>query len=264
MEVGIPAQSIILCPISLSANKNQATKANGSTENSSPVRIQIGSEHYALDLKEFPYLKAYLNFLRHSGRLTTRIPTHDAIPFFGVIIHCLKHGFRHFFSLVPPDLSSYRALCDSIEFLGVDVLKGQNIHHIMNELRWPGRSGCRPGGASPTRGSKTAVGDAAFTLVYQYLLGEFATGKLGAANRDADLAFNAVMFVVSHTLVFSWKIRKVVRDAFEDRFILSRRQRRALNTYPVEDRACDVAQEEGEKMAEEEDGTDMGRLANPA
>jgi len=63
--------------------------------------------------------------------------------------------------------------------------------------------------------------------VYQYLLAEFATGELGAADRDADKAFETALLVVSPPGTFGWKVRKVGREAFEDRFIISLRQRAA-------------------------------------
>jgi hypothetical protein len=224
--------------------------------------IQIGSKQYILNPKKFPYLDAYLSFLRHSGQLADQIPTHADIPFFDVIVYCLKHGHRHFFRRMPPDISSYRTVCDSIELLGIDVLKGRNIRDFMDELRWCGRSPCNPDDRSVIPVNKRLARDVAFRLVYQYLLGDFATGELGPADRDANMAFNVAIFVVSHPLVFRWRTRKMVRAAFEDRFNISRKQRAALDRHPIEDPSSDVAQEE-DVTTDEEDGNGMDGLTHP-
>ncbi|KAB5585697.1 hypothetical protein GE09DRAFT_1210293 [Coniochaeta sp. 2T2.1] len=41
--------------------------ADSGTTQTSLVTMKIGAKHFTLDVKRFPYLEAYLSFLRHSG-----------------------------------------------------------------------------------------------------------------------------------------------------------------------------------------------------
>ncbi|KAJ6124759.1 hypothetical protein N7471_012076 [Penicillium samsonianum] len=50
-------------------------------------------------------------------------------------------------------------------------------------------------------------------LVYLSLLGDFEDDI-----NDSDVAYNAALFVVSHPGIFEYRTRKMVRDAYEERF----------------------------------------------
>ncbi|KAF2192137.1 hypothetical protein K469DRAFT_553600, partial [Zopfia rhizophila CBS 207.26] len=77
--------------------------------------------------------------------------------------------------------------------------------------------------------------DAAFRLLYLFVLGEFESDV-----RDSSMAYNAVLFIVSHRGIFKHRTRKMVREAFEERFELSEKQRKGLDKWPINE-----TQEEG-------------------
>lgn len=61
-------------------------------------------------------------------------------------------------------------------------------------------------------GSKSVARDYAFQLLYAFL-------QEGVEDRNR--AYNATLFVVSHFRIFSAKTRKMVRQAFNGKFISS-------------------------------------------
>lgn len=107
---------------------------------------------------------------------------------------------------MPTQLSDYHLLCETLEFLCVDVLSGRNLRSIMGDLR-SGKD------HSDERDVKTLAQDSAFRLVYLFLLGDFEDDI-----NDSDVAYNAALFVVSHPGIFEYRTRKMVRDAYEERF----------------------------------------------
>ncbi|KAJ5498518.1 hypothetical protein N7453_007569 [Penicillium expansum] len=110
---------------------------------------------------------------------------------------------------MPTKLSDYRLLCETLEFLCVDVLSGRNIRSIMDELR-SGKDDW------DERNVKSPARDSAFRLLYLFLLGDFESDV-----KDSNMAYNATMFVVSHPRTFEYRIRKIVRTAYEERFDVS-------------------------------------------
>lgn len=66
--------------------------------------------------------------------------------------------------------------------------------------------------------------NAAFRLLYLILLREFKDEV-----KDSDKVFCAVRFVVADHENFMWKTRKIIRAAFEDRFVSSAKQRASLD-----------------------------------
>jgi hypothetical protein len=58
------------------------------------------------------------------------------------------------------------------------------------------------------------------------LLGEFAD-----ENKDCAKAFNAVLFVVSHSGTFKKRARAVTRAAYEERFVVSSKQISRLDEW---------------------------------
>ncbi|KAF2176240.1 hypothetical protein K469DRAFT_760889 [Zopfia rhizophila CBS 207.26] len=69
------------------------------------------------------------------------------------------------------------------------------------------------------KGLKNVARDAAFRLLYLFVIGEFKSDV-----RDSNMAYQAVSFVVSHRGIFKYRTRKMVREAFEERFELSEKQ----------------------------------------
>ncbi|KAI1475650.1 hypothetical protein K445DRAFT_374462 [Daldinia sp. EC12] len=213
----------------------------------SNVKIQIGETEHLVDTHKFPYFKAFLNFQENSGQNNTVIPKHNDIPFFDVINYGVVHGFRHFFRRMPVQLSDYHTLCETLEFLTIDVLAGQTLHDIMKDLRK-----CKPDyefDGTEIRGEKSLARDAAFRLLYIFLLGEFESEV-----RDSAMAYNTALFVVSHPGTFKPKTREMVREAFEERFLVTEKQKKGLDQWPISDLSDDdCTTEEDSDYLEESD-----------
>lgn len=79
-------------------------------------------------------------------------------------------------------LSDYRLLCETLEFLCVDVLSRRNIRSIMDDLR-NGKNDW------DERNVKVPARDSTFRLLYLFLLGEFESDV-----RDSNMAIGAMLF----------------------------------------------------------------------
>ncbi|KAI1806977.1 hypothetical protein F4811DRAFT_550207 [Daldinia bambusicola] len=209
------------------------TPLPGESFDTSSVKIQIGETEHLVDINKFAYFKAFLNFQEKSGQNTTSIPKHSDIPFFDVINYGVSHGFRHFFRRMPVRLSDYHTLCETLEFLAIDVLAGQKLGDIMDDLR-KCKSDYDYCDGTGFRGDKSLARDAAFRLLYIFLLGEFKSEA-----RDRAMAYNTALFVVSHPGTFGPKTRKMVREAFEERFLVTEKQKNSLDKWPVSDLSGD-------------------------
>lgn len=162
-------------------------------------------------------------------------------PFAEHIEHAMRNGFRQFFRRMPTDLSDYRALCGTLKLLPIDVLAGRNLRAIMDDMR-KGKSDWDLDYRCEIKGLKSLGRDSAFRLVYLLLADE---GEAGAV--DQNPAYNAALFVVSHPRIFKYRTRKMVREAFEDRFNVSYKQRQNLDKWavgPQEVGGSDVTTEE--------------------
>ncbi|KAI0106711.1 hypothetical protein F4814DRAFT_451923 [Daldinia grandis] len=197
-----------------------------SSEDSS-VKIQIGETEHLVNINDFPYFKAFLDFQQKSGQDTTPVPTHSDIPFFDVINYGVSNGFRHFFRRMPVQLSDYHTLCETLEFLAIDVIAGQNLSDIMKDLR-KCKSDYDEYDGTGTKAQKSIARDAAFKLLYIFLLGEFESEV-----KDRAQAYDTALFVVSHPGTFKERTRKMVREAFEERFIVTEKQKKGLDKWPV-------------------------------
>ena len=79
------------------------------------------------------------------------------------------------------------------------------------------------------------------------LLGEFQDEA-----KDSAKIFNAVLFVVSHSATFKWRTRKVLRAAYEERFVISTKQKARLDQWEKTDAAKLAAEDAGDVTTEEE------------
>ncbi|KAF3057089.1 hypothetical protein GL218_06015 [Daldinia childiae] len=223
----------------------------GKSPDTSSVTIKVGETEHLINTNKFPYFKAFLNFQQKSGQNTTPVPTHGDIPFFDVINYGVSNGFRHFFRRMPVQLSDYHTLCETLEFLTIDVLKGQKLRDIMNDLRKCKSDYDRFDGTG-TMGQKSIARDASFRLLYIFLLGEFESEA-----QDRAMAYNAALFVVSHPGTFKQRTRKMVREAFEERFLVTEKQKNGLDKWPVsdllEDLEDDCTTEESSDYLEDSD-----------
>lgn len=153
--------------------------------------------HYDIEVSKIPYLSSFINFQENTQSKPTEF-VHEPIPLFDVALRGIELGYRQCIRYLPADLSQHHALCDTYDFLCIDILGGQSINEISNDLK----SGKTDYGLGDTyykelEGNKSKARDAAFKLLYLILLGEFKDEI-----RDSSKVFNAVLFVVSHPGTF--------------------------------------------------------------
>ena len=190
--------------------------------------ITIGDVKYDVDLSQVPYLSSFADFQAKAQPDATEL-VHGPIPLFNVALKGIQSGYRQCFRNLPPEISQYHVLCETYEFLGVNVLGEHRIDQIFSDLRL-----CKIDWDEDTKGGKSKARDAAFRLLYLILLGEFEDEK-----KDGDKAYNAVLFVVSHPGTFKWRTRTIVLAAYEERFVVSAKQMARLDQWVKGDTADD-------------------------
>ena len=57
--------------------------------------------------------------------------THDDIPLFDVVYAGDESGFRQFFRKLPMELERYHELCDTLDFLKVNVLGKRSVRDVV-------------------------------------------------------------------------------------------------------------------------------------
>ena len=144
----------------------------------------VGGKLYSIDRVQIPYFNSYANFQANvDGRLA-----HDDIPFFEAALNRIEKGYRHCFRKVSRELDACRGVCETLDFLGVDVLNQKSLKEIIKDLKEGQRFyDVDYKRAVYVEGNKTTARDAAFCLVYQILLGEFEN-----EHRDSVQVFSAV------------------------------------------------------------------------
>ncbi|KAH8693580.1 hypothetical protein BGW36DRAFT_429624 [Talaromyces proteolyticus] len=212
--------------------------------------VRIGGASYDIDMSKIPYLASFVNFQTQAQPQTKEF-IHGSIPLFDVALKGIESGYRQCFRSLPPDLSQHHTLCDTYQFLGVDVLGGQSINEIFNDLK-SGQSDYEREYKRyrEIKGNKSKARDTAFKLLYLILLGDFMN-----ETRDSAKVFNAVLYLVSHSATFKWRTRKVVRAAYEERFVVSVKQTARLDEWEKKD-ATKLAVEDAGDVTTEEEGTD--------
>lgn len=218
------------------------------TAPSSPkTAIRIGDEHYDIDVSKIPYLSSFVDFRSKAQPQLTEF-VHGPIPLFDVALKGIETGYRNCFRSLPADLSQHHILCETYEFLCVDILAGQSINDIFDDLRsGKGDSELEYRYYRKIKSTKSKARDAAFKLLYLILLGEFKDEM-----RDSVKIFNAVLFLVSHSGTFKRKTRKVVRAAYEERFVISTKQRANLDRWEESDTIGPELEDEREVTTEED------------
>lgn len=185
---------------------------------------------------------------QHSGEVTTTppaFPMPSGTLFSEHIEYSVRKGLRQFLRRMPTRLSDYRALCGTLRFLPVDVLAGREVQDIMKDMR-RGKGDWDPDERRQVEGLKSPARDSAFRLLYLLLLAEDEGRAV-----DQNQAYNAALFVVSHRGIFKYRTRKMVREAFKDRFSVSYKQRQTLDRWPVE------PEEEGSDVTTEYESFDF-------
>ncbi|KAL1857545.1 hypothetical protein Daus18300_010303 [Diaporthe australafricana] len=89
-----------------------------------------------------------------------------------------------------------------------------------------GKSDWDPEERREIEGLNSLARDSAFRLLYLLLVDDEEAG-------DQNSAYNAVLFVVSHRRIFKYRTREMVREAFEERFDVSYKQRQNLDKWPI-------------------------------
>lgn len=181
--------------------------------------------------------------LARADQNSTHVPFQVDVPFRDIIDYGVRNGFRHFFRRMPVQLSDYSTLCQSLEFLAIDTLEGPKMRDIMSDMR-RGKSEWDPHEWRKIDGLKSLARDSAFRLLYKFLR---PTAESDAT--DANMAYNATQFVVSHCGIFKYRARKLVRESFEKQFHVSDKQRKGLDKWPI----WEEGRQESDVTTEEED-----------
>ncbi|KAH5520208.1 hypothetical protein HBI29_059360 [Parastagonospora nodorum] len=188
--------------------------------------ITIGGTNYDIDVSQIPYLSSFVNFQDKASPQGTEL-VHGPIPLIDGALLGIRSGYRQCFRALPPDIHQHQMLCETYDFLGVDVLAGQYIDEIFADLK-----ACKIDYELEykrylaIKGNKSKARDAAFKLLYLILVGEFRD-----ENMDCMKVFNAVLFVVSHSATFKWKTRTVIRAAYQERFVVTLKQIARLDEW---------------------------------
>ncbi|KAH6616883.1 geranylgeranyl pyrophosphate synthetase [Boeremia exigua] len=192
----------------------------------SQTMITIGDQEYSIDISQIPYLSSFSSFQRKANPNEGKL-AHGPIPLFDVALKGLESGYRHCFRGISADLSQYHTLCDTYELLGVDVCSGQTLDELVQDLK-AGKSGYELEYKyyTSTRGDKTKARDAAFKFLYLLLLGEFQDEHKVSAK-----VYSAVLFVISHPATFRSRARMVIRLAYEERFVATKKQKADLDKW---------------------------------
>ncbi|EEQ35705.1 hypothetical protein McanMca71_007571 [Microsporum canis] len=198
--------------------------------NSRKTTLKIGDTFYDVDISAIPYLSSFVRSQRLAQPQNTTL-VHGNIALFDIALKGLESGYRQCFRSLRGDIPQYHTLCETYDFLGVDVLAGQSIDGIFADLR-----ACKPDydfeyeRYRAVRGDKSRARDAAFRLLFLIICSEFRDEK-----KDAAKVYNAVLFVVSHPGTFKQATRTAVRSVFDERFVVSTKQRSQLDRWKKED-----------------------------
>lgn len=201
---------------------------------------------YDIDITRIPYLSSFVNFQANAQPQSTEL-VHEPILLFDITLKGIESGYRQCFRSLPADLSQYHTLCDTYHFLHVDVLSGQSINDVINDLK-SGASDYDREERRHIKGDKSKARDTAFKLLYLIMLGDFADEI-----KDSAKVFNAVLYLVSHAATFKWRARSVVRAAYEERFVVSAKQKAALDKWEKKDPAKLAVEDAGDVTTEDEE-----------
>ncbi|KAF1843205.1 uncharacterized protein K460DRAFT_289359 [Cucurbitaria berberidis CBS 394.84] len=197
--------------------------------------ITIGGVNYDIDVSQILYLSSFVDFQGKAQPQGTKL-VHGPIPLIDVALKGIQSGYRQCFRALPPDLSQHHILCETYDFLGIDILGEQYVDQIFADLK-----ACKTDYELEykrylaIKGNKSKARDAAFKLLYLILMGEFRD-----ENKDSMKVFNAVLFIVSHSATFKWKTRTMIRAAYQERFVVTLKQIARLDEWLKGDTADDV------------------------
>lgn len=126
---------------------------------------------YDIDVSQVPYLSSFVDFQAKAQPQGTKL-VHGPIPLIDVALKGIQSGYRQCFRTLPSDLSQHHILCDTYEFLGIDVLGEQHIDEIFTDIK-----ACKTDyeleykNYVAIKGNKSKARDGAFKLLYLILMG---------------------------------------------------------------------------------------------
>jgi hypothetical protein len=85
------------------------------------------------------------------------LAVHDDISFFDTINYCVSAGYRYFFRRMPHHLSDYHVLCETLEFLAIDVLEKRKLRDIFDDMK-AGKDDWDPEERRKIKGSRNSKG----------------------------------------------------------------------------------------------------------
>ncbi|KAL9112425.1 MAG: hypothetical protein Q9227_003267 [Pyrenula ochraceoflavens] len=239
--------------IAQAKGKNSSTpKATG--DDLKATAIKIGDSKYNVDLSKIPYLADFVRQQKLAKPEAAEFE-HEPINLFDVALKGLQSGYRQCFRRLPTDLSQYRSLLETYNFLKVDVLNNLITDEIIANLKAgkPNYDFDAEEGR-PVPSSKSLARDTAFQLLYLILHDQIGEDR----NRDSMKLFNAVMFVVSHPRTFKHRTKRVIRAAYEEQFRITPKQRARLDQWEkvgnVDSETDATTEEEPERFCFDSDG----------
>ena len=190
------------------------------------VEIKVGDKAYEIDVRKFPYYQSLVDFQAKSGQDASR--EHSDIPLFDTAYQGVEKGFRQCFRQSLTELEQYHTLCETLDFLCVNVTGGRSLDAVIKELKTGKSDFEQEYGRYRELKNRSPARDAAFGLLYLILRSEFES-EVG----DSQKIYNAVFFVLSHRAIFKYRTRKIIRAAYEDRFRPSSKQISRLDAWPI-------------------------------
>lgn len=140
-------------------NRYSATDFQQPTSHSSNRRQTV----FNLPTRDSPF-QSYIDFQTNACAQ----PVHDNIPYFDAAFAGVEKGYRHRFRHLLVDLEAYHSLCETLDFLCVDVLAGSSLDQIINSLKvGKGNYELEYKYSVFVKGNKTTARDVSFLFVYQ-------------------------------------------------------------------------------------------------
>lgn len=194
--------------------------------NSRKTRLKIRDTFYNVNISAILYLSSFVRFQRLAQPQNTKF-VYSNIPLFDIALKGLESGYRQCFRSLRGNIQQYHTLYGTYNFLGVDILAGQSINNIFADLRaYKTNYELEYKRYRAIRGDKSRSRNAAFRLLFLIIRSEFSNEK-----KDPAKVYNAVLFVVSHPGTFKQGTRTTVRSVFDERFVVSTKQRSQLDRW---------------------------------
>lgn len=182
--------------------------------------IRVGDQLYSIPLHKFPYLRSFIQSKTAAPPIAVEI-NHPPVRLFDIAVKGVVNGYRRCFRLLENDVNLFKDICDTFNFLEVDVLDGQSLNDITMNIK-----------AGKTdfdlheKGDKRLARDSAFRLVY-YMLCRQEDSTVEAQNK----IYNAVLYVVSHPGTFGARTRRIVRDICDRQLQFSAKQKTSMDRW---------------------------------